>query len=57
MVNRATSRLQKELADFQKKPIDGVTTSIVDDNVYNWEFKIVGPVGSLYEGGVFGLPW
>ena len=49
------SRLQKELSDFKKNPIEGVTASIVKDNVYNWEFKIAGPAGSPYEGGVFTL--
>ena len=51
----STKRLQKELLEFQKKPIEGVTASLVEDNIYNWELKIAGPAGSPYEGGVFVL--
>ena len=32
-----------------------VTVSLIKDHIYNWEFKIMGPDGSPYEGGVFVL--
>mmetsp|Transcript_30164 Transcript_30164/g.63046 ORF Transcript_30164/g.63046 Transcript_30164/m.63046 type:complete len:177 (-) Transcript_30164:1190-1720(-) len=40
--------------DLAKNPIDLVSVGLVDDaNVYEWEILIMGPDGTLYEGGFF----
>jgi len=41
-------------ADLAKNPIDLVSVGLEDEsNVYNWEILIMGPDGTLYEGGFF----
>lgn len=43
-----------QLPDLAKNPIDLVSVGLVDDNsVYEWEIMIMGPDGTLYEGGFF----
>lgn len=40
--------------DLAKNPIDLVSVGLVDDsNVFEWEILIMGPDGTLYEGGFF----
>lgn len=40
--------------DLAKNPIDLVSVGLVDDsNVYEWEILMMGPDGTLYEGGFF----
>ena len=40
--------------DLSKNPIDLVSVGLVDDsNVYEWDILIMGPDGTLYEGGFF----
>lgn len=39
---------------MSKNPIDLVSVGLVDDsNLYEWEILIMGPDGTLYEGGFF----
>jgi ubiquitin-conjugating enzyme E2 G1 len=41
-------------ADLAKNPIDLVSVGLADDsNVYDWEILMMGPDGTLYEGGFF----
>jgi ubiquitin-conjugating enzyme E2 G1 len=41
-------------ADLAKNPIDLVSVGLADEsNVYDWEILIMGPDGTLYEGGFF----
>ena len=45
---------QNEQKDLAKNPIDLVSVGLVDDsNLYEWEILIMGPDGTLYEGGFF----
>ena len=40
--------------DLAKNPIDLVSVGLDDDSdIYNWEILIMGPDGTLYEGGFF----
>jgi ubiquitin-conjugating enzyme E2 G1 len=40
--------------ELAKNPIDLVSVGLTDDsNVYDWEILIMGPDGTLYEGGFF----
>lgn len=40
--------------DLAKNPIDLVSVGLADEsNVYDWEILIMGPDGTLYEGGFF----
>ena len=42
------------IIDLAKNPIDLVSVGLADDsNVYDWEILIMGPDGTLYEGGFF----
>ena len=50
---RQQKRLQKELADLNSNPIDGVTIDLLQDSVVNWAVHIQGPEGTPYEGGKF----
>ena len=41
-------------SDLAKNPIDLVSVGLSDDdNVYEWEIMIMGPDGTLFEGGFF----
>jgi len=37
-------RLQKEMKEFQDKPLDWATVSLINDNLSTWRVTIVGPV-------------
>tara|TARA_Y100001980_G_C14493820_1_gene270539 strand:+ start:199 stop:657 length:459 start_codon:yes stop_codon:yes gene_type:complete len=50
------SRLKKELEDLINNPPCNCSAGLInDDNFYIWQAKILGPVGSVYEGGIFHL--
>jgi ubiquitin-conjugating enzyme E2 G1 len=41
-------------ADLAKNPIDLVSVGLVDDsNIHEWEILMMGPDGTLFEGGFF----
>ena len=46
-------RLKKELDDMQKNDIPNLSLGPVNDNLYEWEAIILGPISTPYEGGVF----
>jgi ubiquitin-conjugating enzyme E2 D/E len=48
-------RIQKELMDFAKNPIDGCSAEIVDNDMFKWRASIQGPSDSPYEGGKYML--
>lgn len=48
-------RLQKELIDMQKDATPNLSAGPVNDNLFEWEAVILGPIGTPYEGGVFNL--
>lgn len=48
-------RLQKELLEMQKNDIPNISASTINDNLFEWEAVILGPIGTPYEGGLFNL--
>jgi len=46
--------LKRQLAELQKKPVEGFSAGLVDDaDFYRWEIMVMGPADSFYEGGFF----
>lgn len=50
---QATLLLKKQLRDLTKHPVDGFSAGLADDNIFEWDVMVVGPEGTLYEGGFF----
>ena len=48
-------RLQKELLDMKKDDIPNLSAGPIDDNLFEWQAMILGPIGTPYEGGIFNL--
>jgi len=54
MSTQAVARLQKELKDLTKNPVEGFKVELVDEgNLFQWQVHIAGPPGTDFEGGVF----
>ncbi len=51
----ALIRLQAELKDLSKNPIDNCTANVVKDNIFHWKAQIYGPKDTPYYGGIFYL--
>ncbi|ORZ38048.1 ubiquitin-conjugating enzyme 2 [Catenaria anguillulae PL171] len=52
----ALKRIQREYQDLITNPKDGISIRpLSDDNLFKWTGTIAGPVGTPYEGGVFGF--
>ncbi|VDB99949.1 unnamed protein product [Peniophora sp. CBMAI 1063] len=49
----ALRRIQKELRDITNKPIDGVSVSPLDDNLFVWNCAIKADSDSPYKGGTY----
>jgi ubiquitin-conjugating enzyme E2 A len=54
MLNFATARLAKELIKINNEKIDGIIIDKPDDLML-WHAKIIGPIGTPYENGIFEL--
>jgi ubiquitin-conjugating enzyme E2 D/E len=48
-------RLSKEFRDMKNNDTPNLSASPVNDNLFEWEAVILGPIGTPYEGGVFNL--
>lgn len=55
VLTQSARRLQKELAEITLDPPPNVSAAPKNDNLYEWVATILGPPGSVYEGGVFFL--
>jgi len=54
MSTQATARLQKELKELNKNPVEGFKVELVDEaNLFEWQVYIAGPPGTDWEGGIF----
>jgi len=54
MSTAATKRINRELAELHKNPIEGVTIDAESD-IFKWTVQLQGPKGSPYAGGTFKL--
>ncbi|KAJ3185468.1 ubiquitin-conjugating enzyme E2 G1 [Geranomyces variabilis] len=45
--------LRRQLKELSIHPVQGFSAGLHDDNIYEWDVMIVGPEGTLYEGGFF----
>lgn len=48
-------RITKELAEISLDPPGNCSAAPKGDNVYEWVATVMGPKGTVYEGGVFFL--
>jgi len=54
MSTQAVARLQKELKDLMKNPVEGFKVELVDEaSLFEWRIYFAGPPDTPFEGGVF----
>ncbi|KAL1412890.1 hypothetical protein Q8F55_000639 [Vanrija albida] len=55
MSSAGTRRIQKELSELVKTPLDDISVSPNGDNIHTWKVVIKGPDGTPYSGGKFAM--
>ena len=50
-----TRRLLKEFKMLEEDDTSNVSAILVDDNIYHWKATMIGPLDTVYEGGIFHL--
>uniref|UniRef100_A0A8C0MXV3 E2 ubiquitin-conjugating enzyme n=2 Tax=Canis lupus familiaris TaxID=9615 RepID=A0A8C0MXV3_CANLF len=55
LLSTSAKRIQKELAEISLDLPPNCSAGPKGDNIYEWRWTILGPPGSVYEGGVFFL--
>ena len=51
----SSKRIQKDIIDLEKNPIEHISAGPKSYNIYEWEGTLMGPSRSPYAGGVFNL--
>ncbi|KAL9918756.1 ubiquitin-conjugating enzyme E2 2-like [Glossina fuscipes fuscipes] len=54
-LSRSARRIQRELAEMANDRSSMYSAGLKDDNLYEWDCVILGPVDTVYEGGTFFL--
>ena len=52
-INKVKKIIYKWYEDFNNDPIDNISISPIDEDIFNWNLIIFGPKDSYYEGGIF----
>lgn len=55
MSNLLTKRLQNELQELKKYPIENCSAGPLNDDIKEWQATIFGPTKTPYENGIFEL--
>jgi ubiquitin-conjugating enzyme E2 D/E len=55
IIMSAITRIKKELESLEKDPPSNCSAAPEDNDMYHWSGTIIGPTGSVYEGGLFSL--
>ena len=52
-INKVKKIIIKWYEDFNNDPIENISISDIEDDIFNWNIIIFGPKDSYYEGGIF----
>ncbi|KAI8619008.1 ubiquitin-conjugating enzyme/RWD-like protein [Chytriomyces sp. MP71] len=49
----AVNALQRQFKEILKNPIPGFRVELKDDNIFEWQVGIIGPLDTVYQSGYF----
>ncbi|KAJ3014494.1 UNVERIFIED_CONTAM: Ubiquitin-conjugating enzyme E2 R2 [Siphonaria sp. JEL0065] len=49
----AVNALQRQYKEILQHPIPGFRVELKDDNIFEWQVGIIGPLDTVYQGGYF----